>query len=256
LKRVIRSRPLLGTFVTVECVAPSTAQASTAIDEAFACIATVARLMHPTRNDSDLVAISDAPRSVAVAVHAWTWEVLRLSKHLNELTEGRFDPCLPDADGCISDIELPAPGIVLRSKPVLIDLGGIAKGFAVDRAVDALKDSGCRSGIVNAGGDLRVFGAEDRTIWIRADGGAWPVALRDRALAVSDRQSARHPSEHRGYYCRVARATLLPNDYAAVTAATGAVADGMTKAVLLYDRGHAALRAILASLDAATVELS
>jgi thiamine biosynthesis lipoprotein len=256
LKRVTRSRPLLGTFVTIECVAPSTAPAAAAIDDAFACFALIERLMHPTRNDSDLVAIRDARRSAAVAVHAWTWEVLTLSKRLNELTEGRFDPCLPDADGRLSDLELPAPGIVLRSKPLLIDLGGIAKGFAVDRAVDALMDAGCRSGIVNAGGDLRVFGAEDRTIWIRADGGAWPVALRDRALAVSDRQSARHPSEHSGYYSRVTHDAPIPSEYAAVTAASAAVADGMTKAVLLYDRGNAELRAILASLDAATVELS
>jgi FAD:protein FMN transferase len=37
---------------------------------------------------------------------------------------------------------------------VIVDLGGIAKGFAVDRAIEALKDHGVAAGIVNAGGDL------------------------------------------------------------------------------------------------------
>jgi thiamine biosynthesis lipoprotein ApbE len=41
---------------------------------------------------------------------------------------------------------------------LIVDLGGIAKGFAVDRAVKALKCAGLASGVVNAGGDLRVFG--------------------------------------------------------------------------------------------------
>jgi thiamine biosynthesis lipoprotein len=49
-----------------------------------------------------------------------------------------------------------------------IDLGGIAKGFAVDRAVAALAQAGCARGLVNAGGDLRCFGP-----------GPWPVAIID-----------------------------------------------------------------------------
>ncbi len=44
------------------------------------------------------------------------------------------------------------------------DLGGIAKGFAVDRAVKILKCAGRHAGIVNAGGDLRVFGLESELV--------------------------------------------------------------------------------------------
>ena len=47
-----------------------------------------------------------------------------------------------------------------------LDLGGIAKGFAVDKAVESLMADGIKSGCVNAGGDLRVFGTA-RPIQIR-----------------------------------------------------------------------------------------
>jgi thiamine biosynthesis lipoprotein len=52
-------------------------------------------------------------------------------------------------------------------RPLCLDLGGIAKGFAVDEAVKSLIKEGVSSGIVNAGGDLRVFGNKPQTIYIR-----------------------------------------------------------------------------------------
>ncbi len=53
-----------------------------------------------------------------------------------------------------------------------IDLGGIAKGYAIDRAVVAMKEAGARAGMVNVGGDLRCFGAGP-------EDGKWPVRIRD-----------------------------------------------------------------------------
>src|SRR4029078_3507060 len=51
--------------------------------------------------------------------------------------------------------------------PLSLDLGGLAKGFAVDRAVEALQLDGVSSAVVNAGGDVRVFGARSSTIHVR-----------------------------------------------------------------------------------------
>ena len=48
-----------------------------------------------------------------------------------------------------------------------IDLGGIAKGFAVDRAVDTLKGGGVSCGLVNAGGDLVAFGPHPQPVHVR-----------------------------------------------------------------------------------------
>jgi thiamine biosynthesis lipoprotein len=69
-----------------------------------------------------------------------------------------------------------------------IDLGGIAKGYAVDKAIETLQSHGVRSGLVNAGGDLRMFG-EPQPVHVRlpeAPGMLAPLGLfADCALATS-----------------------------------------------------------------------
>jgi len=52
-----------------------------------------------------------------------------------------------------------------------IDLGGIAKGYAIDMAAEALKEYGVNSGLIDAGGDLRVIG-------LNRQGRSWRVGLR------------------------------------------------------------------------------
>ena len=78
-----------------------------------------------------------------------------------------------------------------RDRGVRIDLGGIAKGYAVDRAVEVLRRCGIGEGVVNAGGDLAVFGEETIPIAVRdpCDPSrlAAVVLLRDQALASSGR---------------------------------------------------------------------
>jgi thiamine biosynthesis lipoprotein len=64
-----------------------------------------------------------------------------------------------DRQACFHDVVLLPNQSITLTRRVWLDLGGIAKGYAVDRAVMALKKFGVVSGIVNAGGDLCVFGA-------------------------------------------------------------------------------------------------
>ncbi len=251
--QIRRMRPLLGTFVSISCAAPEPANAQRALEAAFGCFAMVDRCMHPTRAGSDLATIREAPLGHPIQVHPWTWQVLALSRHLNALSRGRFDPCLPEA-GRITQVELPEPDIVVCRAPVAVDLGGIAKGFAVDRAVDALADAGCRSGAVNAGGDLRVFG-EPQVVWIRIRDGAWPITLDERACAVSDPAQGSCPAEHRGYYNR-ATATPINARAAVVVAPTAALADGLTKWVLFSSEEDAArLTTVLRNASAELLEL-
>src|SRR6202043_1067115 len=94
---------------------------------------------------------------------------------------------MPDA------IELLADNRIRFTHPsVKIDLGGIAKGFAVDRAIDELRGHGVRSAIVNAGGDLAAFGPQPRTIQVRdprsPDRLICQVDVRDQALASTGRR--------------------------------------------------------------------
>jgi FAD:protein FMN transferase len=144
--------------------------------------------------------------------------------------------------------------------PVELDLGGIAKGHAIDRAIDTLRELGCSAGLVNAGGDLRVFGERAETVLLRrsgatvggdttprtaAAGGSTSASatytqlqLRDAALAVSDLDGTDRPPEHRGYYNRTGQAPV--RRYAAVTARSAAAADALTKCVLLCSDERAA----------------
>ena len=255
-----RLRPALGTFVAIHCRAADLAAAETALEAAFTALETVAQRMHPTREGSDLLAIRLSPVGHRLEVHPWTWEVLELSKRLNELSHGCFDPCLPVAVGRISDIDLPVPGVVVRRESVSIDLGGIAKGYAVDRAIAALQGGGCSEGGVNAGGDLRVFGPSEHTVWVRLRAGSSPITLRDRACAVSDPVGSTRPSEHRGYYRRAhsgATARRKSDQPAIVVAGTAAVADALTKCVLLDDGSisPSGLAGLLREFDATSIEM-
>ena len=114
---------------------------------------------------------------------AATAEVIRLSLMWAELTERAFDPIragcelvragcrpcladqLPDLAATWRDVELESLKI-RTTRPLTIDLGGIAKGYAVDLVAEIITAHG-HSGIVNAGGDLRFMGTENRAISLR-----------------------------------------------------------------------------------------
>src|SRR5262249_52374788 len=84
---------------------------------------------------------------------------------------------------------LPANRVRFADPSVKIDLGGIAKGFAVDCAVAALRGHGVAEGLVNAGGDLRGLGPPSHMIDIRdprqPERPLCRVALGNAALASS-----------------------------------------------------------------------
>jgi thiamine biosynthesis lipoprotein len=117
---------------------------------------------------------------------------------------------------------------------VQIDLGGIAKGFAVDRAVEALQKSGVKNGIVNAGGDARVFGHQMHEFHLRRPAcptiAAGIVRLRDRAIATSAT-----------YFSRAAlvdhntRRGLQSEISVTVAAADCMTADALTKVVFVLN---------------------
>ena len=91
-----------------------------------------------------------------------------MASMLHRESDGLFD-CAASANAraTLADLEFIAPCMVVKRKVLCIDLGGIAKGYAVDRAVMVLKAAGAAGGCVNAGGDLRVFGGITRRVHLR-----------------------------------------------------------------------------------------
>ena len=178
---VTRCRPLLGTFV--EITAPD--GHGEAVNAAFAAIAHVHGRMSFHEPASDLAAMRKAQAGECVAIDRETVRVLRTAQALHEASDGLFDVTvgrglasdgflprnglgpLKQYDGTATDVIIEDDTHIRLARRVLIDLGGIAKGHAVDRAVETLIEHGVPGGLVNAGGDLRAFGSADWTIGLR-----------------------------------------------------------------------------------------
>lgn len=181
-----RARPLLGTLVEIRVDDVDDSCAVSAIDAAFAEIAAVHRLMSFHNDDSDVTRINRDATHDAVVVDARTREVLSLAIEFARASDGRFDPTIaaelvawnllpspsnaptPDSTADWRDIVILADGRIRCAKPLWIDLGGIAKGYAVDRAILRLRDFGIAHACVNAGGDLRRIGTGLESVHIRS----------------------------------------------------------------------------------------
>ena len=245
---VRRARPLLGTLVDIRVEGLPAADALRAIEAAFAEIAQIHQLMSFHSQDSDLARLHRAGAGVRVCVDARTREALACALRVADASSGVFDPTiaaaqvaggylppphttrLPDSMASWRDIEIDGDAVCLH-RPLWIDLGGIAKGYAVDRAVAILLAAGARQLVVNAGGDLRVAGARAERVCVRdADGRvAAEVALADGAIASSTSARAGEVAIHAD---GVSRHAVRGGATVSVVAPTCMIADALTKVVL------------------------
>lgn len=191
---ITRCRPLLGTMVEITIEDHD----ALAIDAAFAAIGHVHARMSFHEPISDLARLRAVPAGEVVEVDRETVAVLRIAIAFHDATDGLFDVAVGRAlvstrflprdgitdlnrfPGTTADIELLDDRHVRCRQGVLLDLGGIAKGHAVDRAVETLIAAGAKTGLVNAGGDLRMFGDRD-----------WQIQLRDADDVVREGLTAR-----------------------------------------------------------------
>jgi thiamine biosynthesis lipoprotein len=72
---------------------------------------------------------------------------------------------LLDRKPVMSDLSLSGVEMQSSNSAVRLDLGGFAKGYAVDLVIEHLKELGVKNAIVNAGGDLRAIGKHDERAW-------------------------------------------------------------------------------------------
>jgi len=168
---------LLGTLVEIE--APDDG----AITAAFQEIARVERLT-ATEGEGELARLNREAQGRPVKVSDELFALLERARRYKELTAGKFDISL----GRLVDLwgfgegatkapsQVPSAGEIarlLKGREIVLDkakrmvqlgpnaeldLGGIAKGYAVDRAIQVLKDYGVKAALVNAGGDIRIYG--------------------------------------------------------------------------------------------------
>jgi thiamine biosynthesis lipoprotein len=199
-------RIVMGTFSRVVVLAESKDVAQECAEAALNLQRRVDELMSIYILDSELSKVNQHAFHKAARVTEETFEVLERAKHFSELTAGAFDVTIGplgdlwrkagDADAPPTDAEIAdarskvgydkllldpeAMTVKFAVEGMKLDLGGIAKGYAIDRSVEVLKQGGAVGGMVDIGGDVRCFGtpAKGRKAWV--------VGLQDPTVAPDD----------------------------------------------------------------------
>ncbi|HSE53831.1 MAG TPA: FAD:protein FMN transferase [Gemmatimonadales bacterium] len=218
-----RTLPLMGTLAELQVAHFDQRLAEDAIDAALAELLWVERTMTRFRPDSDIGRANLGAAREAVTVTPATAAVIGAALRWAEATDGRFDPALgaaselwdvlhrrvpPPAEpvrrlagrGFWRTVDLDRsrgmPAVRFGDPEVRLDLGGIAKGYGVDRATAALRARGIEHAIVTVGGDLYALGT--------APGGhPWQVGIR----------SPHHPSALAATLELSERAVATSGDY-------------------------------------------
>jgi thiamine biosynthesis lipoprotein len=194
---IARTYPVMGTEATFSAFTAEPARAERAFVAAYQEIQRVERLMtdweRPGEPESDIVRINKAAGKKAVRVSAETIEVIDESLEMSRRSEGAFDITFAAMHGLWKfdedmDKTLPPPAEIekrrklINWRDVIVDhkahtvklrrvgmrmgLGGIAKGYAVDRCAAVLRAAGLHDFMVQAGGDLYVAGRKGSARWM------------------------------------------------------------------------------------------
>jgi thiamine biosynthesis lipoprotein len=248
---MIRCKPLLGTFVEIST--EDVNHAPDAIAKAFLVIEQVQLLMGFHSSDSELSQINARSYLKPVRIHPWTAVVLNIAREIYYQSNGVFNcgighrlveaGLLPkhltinvDSFGGIEDLEFLDSDLVSSRVPLCLDLGGIAKGYAVDKAVASLQAAGIRSGSVNAGGDMRIFGDKAQSIQIRNPSRPHELiqigSMREGAIATSSLYFAKRDANLKSYMVNpLTQAHIEFAESYSVIAKECVYADALTKVV-------------------------
>jgi len=271
---VVRTALVMGTLVEIKAYGADPNRLDTAITEAFAEMARLEQLFSAHLEQSEIRQLS-AARGVRT-VSSEVAELLILGQMVARRSQGAFDmglgrlvalwdlqsesPKVPSGEQIGAALRGTGPESltingqqVKKTDPALqLDLGGIAKGYAVDRAVAVLRQAGVKSAAVNAGGDIRLLGdrlGEDWRIGIQHPRKAGEVmatiALRDRSVVTSGDYERFFEQDGRRYHHLLDPRTGYPArgcQSVTVIAGDAALADALaTAAFVLGPRAGLAL---------------
>ena len=181
---------IMGTRISMELWADDPQVSARAIDAVLAEMRRVDALMSTYKPTSQLSLVNAEAASRPVVITPELFELLETSLKYSEITEGAFDITYASV-GYLYDFRRhvhPTEGAIAKALPAInfrhvlldrehtsvrfsqpgvrIDLGGIAKGHSVDRAIEILKSFGIAHAVVSAGGDSRVIGDRFGKPWI------------------------------------------------------------------------------------------
>jgi FAD:protein FMN transferase len=255
-----RCRPLLGTFVEISISDDRPEHALHALaDIAFGRIARVQSLMSFHDASSELSRLNACGHLHPLPVNEWTYEVIAEAVRLGRASDGVFDIAVaPELvrwgflpkhfageehnGGTYQDIEMHGDGRISFRQPLLLDLGGIAKGFAADKAAEFLIESGVREAVINAGGDLRFIGKMPGLVALRDPRAPREQFIEAEVTAPAVATSAAYFANRRHHTRKVThilhprtRKPMRSNVSVSVFARSCMDADALAKVVLLDD---------------------
>ena len=196
LERFRKSTEIMSTLVTITVVSDDSRKAEAAIDSAFNAIRELELALSFWTDDSEIAKVNSGAAIAPVRVSEETFELARIALSISKSTSGAFDPTvgplmrlwdfrdasIPSMESLSSasesvgyqkiKLDSSSSSIFLTEPGMSFDTGGIAKGYAVDRALEDLRKNGIRSALVAIAGDMRAFGA-------REDGEPWMVGIKD-----------------------------------------------------------------------------
>jgi FAD:protein FMN transferase len=273
-----REEAIMGTRVAVQLWSEDPQQAVDAIDAVMADMHRTDELMSTYKPESQLSQVNAHAYERPVQVDADIIDVVQKSIEYSRLSEGVFDVTYASV-GYLYDyrahqhpteaqIAAALPGVDYRQllidpqartirfmKPGMrIDLGGIAKGWAVDRGIEILRRAGIRHAMVNAGGDTALLGDRLGKPWVvgirdprKAGAVVARIPLQDEAISTSGDYERYFEENGQRYHHIIVPATGKSPDAVRSVTVIGANAtrtDGLTKTVFILgvERGMAFIR--------------
>lgn len=189
---------IMGTTCTLVAVVPQgrVSAAQQGLEDAERALRQVDALMSTYIDGSEVSIVNRSEAGVTVSLSPSTLAVVAAGREFSRATAGAFDPtCRPLLDlwrragmnnqmphdeerilareaSSWADFEVVNDGLRKTRDSARLDLGGVAKGYGIDRAFAAVEAAGCEGVLVDVGGDVRVGGVDDR-------GEKWKVVVRD-----------------------------------------------------------------------------
>jgi len=185
-----QEQAIMGTRIAVEFWDEDKAHAAQCAEKVFSEMRRIDALMSPYKPDSELSHINQQAANGAIQVSQEMFNLLRKSLQMSQLSNGAFDITFSSVGHMYDyrqgikpsdeEIQKSLPSINYRhvlldetnrsvrfaQSGVRIDLGGIAKGYAVDNGIAILAGCGIKGGLVSAGGDSRILGDRGNRPWM------------------------------------------------------------------------------------------
>ncbi len=274
---VKRAQMHMGTLVTMTAVASTHATAQAAITAGFHEVKRLEQLLSTWIPASELSRVNAAAGRLPVQVSRETLELLTRSLEMARLTEGGFNIAVgpavevwsvterqhipseaeleqlrPLVDWVSIQVDESARTIFLPREGMRIDVGGVGKGYAADRAAEAMQKAGAIGGVVALSGDIKAFGSRPGTAGFpvgikhpRLDGAVLAIVdLKDEAISTAGDYERFFEQDGVRYHHILDPQTLQPAracQSVTVIAKEGTVADGLDTGIFVLgpDRGMA-----------------